>query len=356
MTGQSNTTWDQLAGAARAALQGRSELPPIYSERLEFELNQIDIQGANAIWIGYYDDHKQFQSNPNRLLLPWLLGMIEQDPVAQLDEHRDGPYLTKSDYRTVSAVLDEHKKLPVDIYQDSDKPDIDLDCLPEAREPIKLYAQGKYGGDKESGVPGSGYGYVCSVGTWQTYLLRSAIIDVWKAMGHDGKDTVLAVTTKLPDEVDEMKEGGRSACKNRVDPPNGGEQVSCGFVHDQVRCPKCNSDATESPTLNRLLQDYQLLREFKERYPEELRTAVGLVGRIKTMGKHAGALIIADRPLYGNLPLARRDGKDKFTGEPVRHWLSMWTEGHKTELSKFGYNKWDICKVKNPGDHSPAAS
>lgn len=342
-----NADWRTIAKLARLRLRDKGELPPVYAARLEFELKQVEVQGSNAAWVDYFNDRKQFNSNPNRLLLPWLLGMIKQDPVAELDEERDGPYLTAADYKTVTAVVNQTGKLPSDIYQDSDKPDIDLDCLPEAREPIKKYAQERYGQGQRVDEGGEEYGFVCSVGTWQTYLLRSAIIDVWKAMACGNKDVVLAMTTQLPDEVDELKDGGKSACKNRVPPPGGGEPKECGTVHDQVRCPQCDSDSTESPTLARLLQDHEVLRKFADEHPEELRLAVGLVGRIKTMGKHAGALIIADRQLYGNLPLARKTGKDKFTGEPVTHWLSMWTEGRKTELSKFGYNKWDILGLKN---------
>lgn len=340
-------TWEQLKKLARAELSRKGELPSIYQARLDFELKQIEVQGSNTTWVNYFNDRKKFASNPSRLILPWLLKMVREDPVATLNEKRDGLYLTDASYKIVSEILKESNKLPVDIYQDSDKPDIDLDCLSEAREPIKKYATIKYSAGKEMTEDEEAYGFVCSVGTWQTYLFRSAIIDVWKAMDCGSKDVVLAMTTQLPDEVDELKDGGKSSCKNRITPPGGGEPKECGTIHDQVKCPQCDSDATESPTIARLLQDHEVLRRFNDVYPEQVRQAVGLVGRIKTMGKHAGALIIADRALYGNLPLARRDGKDKHTGEAVTHWLSMWTEGRKTELSKFGYNKWDILGLKN---------
>jgi len=47
--------------------------------------------------------------------------------------------------------------------QQTDWPDIDFDCLPEARDHIKKYATEKYGRD-----------YVCSVGTWMTYKFKLA--------------------------------------------------------------------------------------------------------------------------------------------------------------------------------------
>lgn len=339
-------TWPLIVKLARSSLERKGELPSIYRERLEFEIKQFESQGNTATWVNYFNEYKKFSTNPNRLLMPWLLGMVKTDPISVLNEEIDGPYLTSSDHKVVSAVIAKTGKMPIDIYQDADKPDIDLDCLPEARDPIKAYAQRKYGGSGELDDDARDYGYVCSVGTWQTYLLRSAIIDVYKHMDLGEKDSVLAITTQLPDEVDELKDEGKSACKNRIPQPDG-DPRECGTIHDQVRCPVCGSDSTESPTIARLLQDYEVLRDFNDKHPGVVRNAVGLVGRIKTMGKHAGALIIADRQLYGNLPLARRDGKNKLTGEIETHWLSMWTEGRNTQLSKFGYNKWDILGLKN---------
>jgi len=341
-------TWPQLVKMAHARL--RQLVPPesreTYTARLRYELAEVDKQGSNTYWLNLVTDRKRFTSNPNRLLLAWLLGMVQEDPIATAPA--DWVMMTTSRYQDVMAVLESTGKLPDGIIQDADKPDIDLDCLPDARDDIKDYAARKYGEETQGELDEAarGYGYVCSVGAWQTYLLRSAIIDVFKAMACGDKDVVLAVTTDLPDEVDELKDRGFSTCKNRV-PAGEGKDKECGVVHDRATCPGCGSDSTETPTIGRLLRDYAVLREFTEKYPEVVKQALGVVGRIKTMSQHAGGLIIADRPLYGNIPLAMRQATNKHTGEKVTNWVSMWSEGRNTQLSKFGYNKWDILGLKN---------
>jgi DNA polymerase III alpha subunit len=67
-------------------------------------------------------------------------------------------------------------------------------------------------------------------------------------------------------------------------------------------------------------------------------TAKEMIGRIKNIGTHAAALIITDRNLFGNIPLAKVGSKGA--------WTSMWTEGRNAQLSKFGYVKWDWLGLK----------
>ncbi len=86
------------------------------------------------------------------------------------------------------------------------------------------------------------------------------------------------------------------------------------------------------------MQEYEELRNFATLHKEVIDYAVKLVGRVRNMGMHAGALIIADRSLYGNIPMAKSSSKG--------YWVSMWTEGRNAQLSKFGYNKWDILGLK----------
>lgn len=355
--------WRQVCMLGKAVLE-KYGLPELYHERLKYELDEIDKQGSNANWLNLINDKKRFDSNPNKLLLPWLLKMLvvrddsdkgyrkltEQewlnaDPIARRDEAKDGPVLTSSHYKVVKAVLESTGKIPSDIKLDSDKPDIDLDCLPIARDGIKKYAAELYnrGEMNDDERP---YGYVCSVGTWQTYLFKQALIDVWKALGHSDKDQILAITTGLPDDVDELKEGGRSVCKDKVKGADG-EEVECKTVHAEAKCPKCGSDATDGPTIGKLLAEYKDLAEFAEQNPVVIELAVNLVGRIKTMGMHAGAIIIADRPLYGSLPLFARGSHKKDDVDGEKQWVSMWTEGRSTQLSKFGFIKWDILGLKN---------
>lgn len=295
-----------------------NKLPEVYKKRLKFEVSEIRKQGADTYWLNLIKDECKFDKNPNNLVLPWMLGMIDQDPVV----NRKDPIITTSKYAKVAQFVAEHGGLPPEINRDSDNPDIDIDCLPEARDQIKDFAIKEY----STGID-DGYGAVCSVGTWMTYLLRSAIFDVAKSTQWCPESDARFLTKELPEEVDDLKDNGEAACKG------------CKYVHNDVECPKCKSPDTEYPTINQLLRDHKSLRDFNNIYPNVVDRAVRLVGRIRAMGKHAGALIIADRPLFGNIPMS--------LNVKTKQWQSLWTEGRNTQLSKFGYTKWDVLGLKN---------
>jgi DNA polymerase III alpha subunit len=346
-------TWDKIEKTAKLALQKKGlATNSLYQDRLELELAEVVKQGQENYWVGLVNERKKFGSNPNRLLLPYVLGMVAEDPIAG----REDEIVTTVRHSFISDYIATHGKSPAGIIEDSDKPDIDIDCLPYARDEIKQYAAEKYGKMIADAAPFYGVvedddstaiealksmtGAVCSVGTWQTYLFRSAIIDVAWATGVCPKSEAMAVTKSLPDEVDEIKEGGYGICKGRVSDGNGGEK-QCGFKHNKVECPneECRSEDTETPTIGRLQHEQPDFAAFCQKYPQLIQRALRLVGRIRAMGKHAGALIIADRPLYGNIPMAL----DIKTGQ----WKSFWTEGRSPQLSKFGFLKWDLLGLKN---------
>ena len=326
-------SWSQVVQLAREALEELNlddDRKKLYSDRLEFELNEINKQGANTYWVGLVSANKKFASNPNSLILPWLFGMVSDDPIL----NRKDPMLCSIRAADVKEYLDKYSNIPSDIIKDQDMPDIDLDCLPEARDPIKTYAMEKYG----AGLNDDGYGPICSVGTWQTYKFKSAIMDVSKALEAVDQAEVYALTTKLPEDVDNLKDGGHALCKNRIIDNKTKQDRECGNVHDKAICPVCGSSDTDAPTIGKLLQEYPDLNAFANKYPVVISYAVKLVGRVRNMGMHAGALIIADRSLYGNIPLAKNSNKG--------YWVSMWTEGRNTQLSKFGYCKWDVLGLK----------
>ena len=322
-------TWEDVVARSKMLLSERTT-DQRYHDRLAFELSEIDKQGANAYWLGLVTSEKKFKSNPNMLVLPWVLGMVDQDPIAS----RNDPMLCTVKASVVKAHREMHGSIPCDIIKDQDMPDIDLDCLPEARDPIKEYAMAKYG----VGLNEDGYGPVCSVGTWQTYKFKSAIMDVSRALEAVNQSEVYELTTKLPEDVDNLKDGGYAACKARVIDHETNNDKECGHVHNLAACPSCGSTDTETPTIGALLLEHENLAAFERKYPIVIEYAVKLVGRIRNMGMHAGALIIADRSLYGNIPLAKSSSRG--------YWVSMWTEGRNTQLSKFGYCKWDVLGLK----------
>jgi DNA polymerase III alpha subunit len=316
--------WEDIVKLSNDKIRELSLGDP-YPERLNFELKEIDKQGANQKWVNYAIDKKKFASNPNNLILPWLLGMVEQDPMATRTE----PMLNTVRSSAVRKFNDEHGFIPSDIIKDADMPDIDIDCLPEARDPIKEYATTTYGQDIDDG-----YGPVCSVGTWQTYKFKNAIIDACVGTGLVERYEAHELTKNLPETVDQLKDNGKAVCKGRIKDQNG--ERECGNVHGLSTCPACGSTDTDGPTIGKLLEEHKELAAFASKYKEVVSYAIKLVGRIRNMGMHAGALIIADRSLYGNVPMSRN----------ADYWVSMWTEGRNTQLSKFGYNKWDILGLK----------
>lgn len=327
----SDLSWAEIVDIARDSVVKCGDI--VYVNRLNFEIAEIEKQSSSSLWEGYYNSGKKFTKNQNCLVLPWVLGMMtgdgDFDPIAG----RKMPLLNTI---RASAVVDYRNEnggdIPFDFIKDADMPDIDLDCLPDARDPIKEYAIKKYGGDNSDG-----YGHVCSVGTWQTYKFKSAIIDVCSATNLVDKSVATSLTTSLPDEVDGIKDKGRAACKGMVVVQGTNDEKECGFKHAKTKCPKCGSSDTDGPTIGKILEEHKDLQAFAVKYPDIIKYAVRLVGKIRNMGMHAGALIIADRPLYGNVPMAR--GKKGY-------WISMWSEGRNAQLSKFGYNKWDILGLK----------
>ena len=335
-------TFEIIATAARKRLQ-QLNLPDDYSKRLELEIKEVISQGAEKVWETYFTEKRKFASNPNGLILPWLLKRLEGDADTDPIAARKDPLVLTTRHSVVKAIIEQIGHVPFDLRLDDDKPDIDIDCLPEARDPIKEYAASRYGSNN-----------VASVGTWQSYLFKQAIGDAYKALGLDmqaydngnqrgpgQKNVAITMTSKLPDDINEMREGGFGVCKGKIRDESGVEK-ECGTKHNQLKCPKCESEDTETPTIAKILNDYKELREFigaHPRHKEVIAIALKLVGKIRNAGKHAGGIIIADRDLFGNVPMLY-DPKSK-------QWVSIWTEGRSTQLSKFGYLKWDMLGLKN---------
>lgn len=277
--------WKQLKTQALDRAK-ELNLDPKYVDKLKVELKEIEKQGANSRWVAQFNDGFKYETNKNGLALPWVLGMTPVEPMA------------------------DHKW-----EQQTDWPDIDFDCIPEARDLIKAYAAKRYGEDK-----------TCSVGTWMTYLFRSALQDTVRAYGGNTKEVII-LTTNLPDDVDELKEGGYAPC------------MACKTKHKDIACPKCGSEEVDGTTIAKLILEHDNLAAFNKVYPKYVDMAIRLVGKIKALGTHAGGLIIANCELRGRIPMALNKGK----------WTSMWTEGRSPQLSKFGFVKWDVLGLKTLG-------
>lgn len=259
--------WNDLENLARSKVQDFGEE---YLKRLDYEVSEILKQGSGDYWIDIYEAGKKFDKNKNGLVLPFLLGITNVDPI------KEG--------------------IPHNIQYQADFPDIDIDFLPNARDPIKEYISSKYGSDR-----------VCSVGSWLTYKPRLALKDAARALGSPDEtmrdDQFLYYLENLldsiPKEFDEMEREKAEA-------------------------------------------EYPTFKEFSRKYNDFLTIAYRMVGRIKTQGKHAGGIIIASEPIGDHVPLTY----DHKSGQHV----SSWTEGFNQQLSKFGFVKFDLLGLRTMQD------
>lgn len=258
-------TWKELKALAVKAIPKKNR--DKYIARIKYEIKQIEMQGASDYWVNLYDNRKRFDKNPNGLVIPWLLGITEVDPI--------------------------ENDIPHNITYRLDFPDIDIDFLPISRDYVKRYASETYGQD-----------HVCSVGSWQTYKPKSALIDTSRAMGMDPTD-VMKMTKALPQEFDDM---------------------SFEEAYEAIGCEPFKEWVEQEP-----------IDDYIPSNAEIAKRAYKLVKLIKAQGRHAGGLIISKVPVKDHIPLTRKSNQ----------WVSAWTEGRSTQLSKFGFVKFDILGLTN---------
>lgn len=70
--------WDELK---EKLLQIVLEYNEEYKKRLEFELKEIDKQGANDYWLEIINASNKYDHNKNGLVLPFLLKITDIDPI-----------------------------------------------------------------------------------------------------------------------------------------------------------------------------------------------------------------------------------------------------------------------------------
>lgn len=321
------TSIDQLRNVAFNAI---SQYPDTYHKRLSFEFEQLAVQGAEQKWLNYFNEGAKFGSNPKKLVLPFALGMLinPEDPIASRTE----PLLLSSHYNDVMRHIAEYGKIPSDMFRDSDVPDVDIDCLPDIRDELKDYATRRFSVSENLEDIA-----VCSVGTWQTYKFSSALADAGEATGEVFRGVVQKVTTELPPDIDEIASGGKSKCTGTI--MIDGQEAECGTVHMFSKCPRCGGTETEKMTIGQALEQYKELAELCAKYPRVLSYALRMIGCFRNTGKHAGALIVSDGPLFGHLPMLYSNNQ----------WVSLLSEGSNQELSKWGWIKYDVLGLKTLG-------
>jgi DNA polymerase-3 subunit alpha len=241
------------------AKQNHQELlnHPDFEKRLKWELIEIDVQDDEQYFLDLVEQKQRFDSNPNNLLVPFLLGICD--------------------------TVDLNKE---PAYKMGDFPDVDVDYLPVVRDYLKNeWAPKTFGADN-----------VCSIGNYGTFGLKSSLIDMVRVHGLD-RNEVLNITTKMGLKDDEGAE----------------------------------------LTLDKALEIYPELKVFLDKHPEIEKAVRKLLHRNRSMGKHAGGLIICNNRIDNFVPLVR--GTD---GNPV----SAWVEGlHGQDLGPVGLIKFDLLVV-----------
>lgn len=226
-----------------------------YEKRLNEELKEIDAQDCAS----YFLSIKEKKKNENNLLVPYLLGIcgdvdLDKDPV----------------------------------YDYGDFPDLDIDMLPEVRDYLMNEYTRKEFGEK----------HVCNIVTYQTYKLKSTLLDIVRLFSLDRKEA-LAITSKIKDKDKDGKD----------------------------------------MTLDEALTVYEDLKEYFDKYPEVATAVRKIMSRTKSMGQHASGVIISGVPIDQYVPLVKVPGSD----QPC----SSWGEGLKTtDLGPVGFVKFDFLSLK----------
>lgn len=258
--------------------------------RLNEELKEIAIQKEEPYLLDLYDSKTKYVKNENNLLVMYLLGVVDN---VNLD--RDAEY-TVPEY-----------------------PDIDVDFLPLVRDYIKEEFVPNYFGEQ----------YVCNIGSYNTYGLKSALIDMTRIFGGD-RNEILNITTQIGLKDDE---GENITWDKALDiyPELKAWTTSCLDHRGKPvsDCPKCEQQIAIAKSAKHLLAADIDWEKYDYKEPPH---------RNRSMGVHAAGTIVSSKKIDELVPLVR--GKD---GQRV----SAWPEGlHSQDLSQVGLVKMDFLGLE----------
>lgn len=231
----------------------------IYNKRLKEELAEIEAQNEYDYFMDLYDRKVKFKRNENNLLIPYLLGLVENFNIQTEPEYYYGDF-----------------------------PDIDIDFLPIVRDYLKNeWAPKTFGKD-----------YVVNICSYNTFGIKNALIDMARVFGKDRQE-ILNITTKIG----------------------------------------LKDDDGDGLTLDSAIEMYPELKKYCEDNPDVVDAAAKMIGRKKSIGKHAGGLIISSVPVNNIVPLVV-DKDDNPT--------SSWVEGlYSQDLGPVGFVKNDLLVITN---------
>lgn len=230
-----------------------------YVKRLEWELIEIENQDKENYFLDLFSRKVIYPENQNNLLVPYLLGIVKD-----LDIDQD----------------------PAFIY--GDFPDVDTDYLPAVRDYLKNEWAPKTFGEQ----------YVCNIGNYTTFGIKSSLIDMVRVHGEE-RGEILALTTNLQTKDDE------------------------GKVLTWESAMKTDS----------------ALKKYCDEHPDVAKAAQKLINRNRGTGVHAGGLIVSSIPLTDLVPLIKRKDSPQ---------ASAWVEGlHGQDLQPVGLVKFDLLVISN---------
>ena len=239
--------------------------------------------------------YSALQSHPNfDKRLKWEL--IEVD-VQDQEEYFTSLYANSKKYETnennllICVLLGLCDEVDLDkdpVTKMGEFPDVDVDYLKIVRDYLKNeWAPQVFGPDK-----------VCNIGNYGTFGLKSTLIDMARVHGLDRGD-ILKITTAL----------------------------------------RMKDDEGEILTFENALKLYPELKDYCDKNPEVATATQKLLHRNRSMGKHAGGLILCNQRIDNFVPLVR--GSE---GETV----SAWVEGlHGQDLGPVGLIKFDLLVVNS---------
>ena len=231
-----------------------------YQKRYKWEFDEILGKEKYQYFFDLYKTKTRYPQNQNNLLVCKLLGIV---PDFDID------------------------KEPAYVFT-GDLPDIDIDYLPAVRDYLKNTWASKTFGEE----------YVCNIGNYTTFGLKSALIDM--ARVHDeSREEIMAITKNL----------------------------------------EAKDDEGNPMTWDAALRLHPELKEYADKYPQIADAARRLVNRNRGMGVHAAGLIVSSIPLHDLVPLVKR----KDTPQ-----ASAWVEGlHGQDLQPVGLVKFDLLVISN---------
>jgi len=248
----------QMSRVAMKLGKTRKEIFEVYKERVNRELKAIDEQDYASYFLVVWD------------LYEWVK---KQDIFC-------GPGRGSSAGSLVCYLLNITQVDPIEYDLLFERflrpgrvtaPDIDMDFQDDRRDEIKEYLIAKWGRE-----------CVANIGSYGTEKGKAALKDVGRVFGVPWKET---------------------------------QSVTDMIVQ------RSSGDARVSNTIEDTFEESEIAQEYSKRYPDVLKHAKVIEGRIRQRGVHASGIVIAPFPLIDMIPLERHGGRETGTIATGLNWM-----------------------------------